>query len=137
MDADVDDRRPRLDPVGPDLFRPLVGRGCAYADVNGDGYPDVVLTENGGPARLLINEGRTGWQAPAPGQASGLANAPQAQLSYSPGGSIQSGINLTGSADPSNILTSYGPADNFSADRQRVQDALMSRIISGPSLDPS
>jgi hypothetical protein len=46
--------------AGPDLFQPLVGRGCAYADINGDGTLDVVLTENGGPARLLRNEGGTG-----------------------------------------------------------------------------
>jgi hypothetical protein len=45
---------------GLDLFRPIVGRGCAFADINGDGYLDVVLTENGGPARLLKNEGGTG-----------------------------------------------------------------------------
>jgi hypothetical protein len=46
--------------AGPDLFRPLVGRGCAVADIDGDGYPDLVLTENGGPARLLRNEGGAG-----------------------------------------------------------------------------
>jgi hypothetical protein len=45
--------------AGKELFRPLVGRGCAYADINKDGYLDVVLTENGGPARLLRNEGGT------------------------------------------------------------------------------
>jgi len=38
----------------------MVGRGCAYADIDGDGYLDVVLTENGGPARLLKNMGGTG-----------------------------------------------------------------------------
>jgi hypothetical protein len=43
--------------AGPDLFKPLVGRGCAYADIDGDGYLDVVVTENGGPARLLHNDG--------------------------------------------------------------------------------
>jgi hypothetical protein len=46
--------------AGPDLFRPMVGRGCAFADIDGDGYLDVVLTANGGPARLLRNEGGTG-----------------------------------------------------------------------------
>jgi hypothetical protein len=45
---------------GPDLFKALVGRGCAYADIDGNGTLDVVLTENGGPARLLKNEGGTG-----------------------------------------------------------------------------
>jgi hypothetical protein len=43
-----------------DLFRPMVGRGCAYADIDGDGYLDVVLTANGGPVRLLRNNGGEG-----------------------------------------------------------------------------
>jgi hypothetical protein len=43
--------------AGPDLFKPLVGRGCAYGDINGDGFPDLVLMDNGGQARLLQNLG--------------------------------------------------------------------------------
>lgn len=46
--------------AGPDLFKPLVGRGCAYADLDGDGFLDLVLVANGGPARLLRNEGGNG-----------------------------------------------------------------------------
>jgi hypothetical protein len=46
--------------AGADLFRPLVGRGSAFGDINNDGYADVVLTANGGHARLLRNEGGTG-----------------------------------------------------------------------------
>jgi hypothetical protein len=46
--------------AGEDLFRPIVGRGSAYADIDGDGDLDLCLTENGGPARLFRNEGGTG-----------------------------------------------------------------------------
>jgi hypothetical protein len=41
--------------AGGDLFKPMVGRGCAYADIDGNGSLDVVLTANGGTARLLRN----------------------------------------------------------------------------------
>jgi hypothetical protein len=46
--------------VGGDLFTAIVGRGCAFADIDGNGYPDVVLVDNGGKARLLHNEGGLG-----------------------------------------------------------------------------
>jgi hypothetical protein len=45
------------DVAGPDLFRPIVGRGSAYADLDGDGDLDVILTVNGGRARVLRNDG--------------------------------------------------------------------------------
>jgi hypothetical protein len=38
-----------------DLGGPLVGRGAAYADLDGDGRVDVVLVENGGRARVFLN----------------------------------------------------------------------------------
>lgn len=44
------------DRAGPDLFRPLVGRGCATLDYDGDGDLDLVLVACGGRARLLRND---------------------------------------------------------------------------------
>lgn len=45
------------DVAGPDLFQPMVGRGSASADIDGDGDLDVVLTANGGPAKVFRNDG--------------------------------------------------------------------------------
>jgi hypothetical protein len=39
-----------------DLSRPIVGRGAAYADIDGDGDLDVVLTQTGGAPLILRND---------------------------------------------------------------------------------
>jgi hypothetical protein len=41
---------------GSDIYKPIVGRGSAYADIDGDGDLDVVLTQIGGPPLLLRND---------------------------------------------------------------------------------
>lgn len=43
-----------------DLSRPIAGRGASYADIDGDGDLDVVLTQTGGRPMLLRNDQRTG-----------------------------------------------------------------------------
>ena len=46
--------------AGPALFTPIVGRGSARADIDGDGDEDVVLTQVGGSPLLLRNDQSTG-----------------------------------------------------------------------------
>jgi enediyne biosynthesis protein E4 len=47
-------------PVSNDVFRDRwVGRGLAIGDIDNDGRVDAVITENGGPAHILMNRTRT------------------------------------------------------------------------------
>lgn len=45
---------------GPDLFQPIVGRGAAYADIDGDGDQDILLTSVADRPRLLRNDQQLG-----------------------------------------------------------------------------
>jgi enediyne biosynthesis protein E4 len=41
---------------GPDLYRPMAGRGSAYADIDNDGDLDFLITELNGKPRLFRND---------------------------------------------------------------------------------
>jgi hypothetical protein len=45
--------------LGTGFARPKVARGAAYGDINNDGFPDILMTTNAGPAYLFENEGGT------------------------------------------------------------------------------
>ncbi|HJQ70148.1 MAG TPA: CRTAC1 family protein [Blastocatellia bacterium] len=43
--------------LGRAIQQPVVARGAAYGDFDNDGDPDLLITANNGPARLLRNDG--------------------------------------------------------------------------------
>ena len=46
-----------VDQAGPEFPLLEVSRGAAVGDVDNDGDPDLLITNNNGPARLLLNQG--------------------------------------------------------------------------------
>jgi hypothetical protein len=67
-------------------------------------------------------------QAPAAGDTSRIENLPSAATAFGGAGTQQGTFD-----DAGNLTRSYGPSDNFSADRARVEDALFGRL--SPQLD--
>ncbi|GIS53114.1 hypothetical protein Ct9H90mP29_01560 [bacterium] len=43
--------------IGGDLLYKAVSRGSAFGDIDNDGDIDIMVSNNNGKARLLINEG--------------------------------------------------------------------------------
>jgi hypothetical protein len=64
---------------------------------------------------------------PQAGDSASITNVPKALTNFNPGIPLQTGFDSGGA-----ITQDYGPADNYSADRQRVEDSLMARM--NPSL---
>ncbi len=86
--------------AGGDLAKPRVARGAAFADFDGDGDPDVVLTTNGGPAALLENrgDGHGHWLRVELEGRSSNRDGVGAVVEVSAGGSRQSWLVRTGSS---------------------------------------
>ena len=74
-----------------DLAVPMVGRGAAYADVDGDGDLDLAITQAGGAARLLRNDRADGnaWVRFEVVDEPPNRNAIGATLTLSAGGTVQ------------------------------------------------
>jgi len=79
--------------------------------------------QSGRVSSLLSTPFNPNAGGPARGDPSTITNAQKAATSFDPGGQIQRQF-----GDAGDITRTYGPADNFSADRQRVEDSLMQRM---------
>jgi hypothetical protein len=65
--------------------------------------------------------------APAAADPNQISGVPKAATTFGDVGSQQSSF-ASGYGDPNSVTQTYGPSDNFSADRQRVEDSLMARM---------
>jgi hypothetical protein len=71
-------------PQDPSFQRQEVSRGTAFGDVDNDGDTDVLVSNNNGPARLLLNTGNeNGWLGVR--LLDGKRNAIGARLALTPG----------------------------------------------------
>lgn len=115
--------------AGEALRQPYVGRGVVAVDYDNDGDLDLVITENGGPAHLLRNEGgnTNNWiQIQLVGTESNR-DAIGARVTVSTGNMVQKQFRRSGSS----YLSQSDPRLTFGLGSSKLVDRLEVRWPSG------
>lgn len=111
--------------VSGSAFRPLVGRGATCADFDRDGDPDLVISANGGPARLLRNDSphRNNWLSFTLEGTRSNRDAIGAVVRVTAGGQVQTRMVRTGGsyASQSDRALVFGLGAAQSAERVEVR----------------
>jgi hypothetical protein len=114
--------------MGAGFIAPRVGRGAAYADINNDGRPDLLLATNGGPVYLFRNETQSGASANrslriklvgARSNRDGIG----AVVRLAAGGETQTQMLRSGSSylSSSELILTFGLAQNDKADAIEIR----------------
>jgi hypothetical protein len=114
--------------LGKSFSAPRVGRGAAYADINNDGRLDLLLSTNGGPVYLFLNEA-TGPAATNKSLRVKLLGTRSnrdgigAVVKISSGGTVQSQMLRSGSSylSASELALTFGLAQNDQAETLEVR----------------
>ena len=106
-------------------FRKLeVSRGAAFGDIDNDGDTDVLLTNNSGPARLLINQvgHESGWIGLALSSGPGVGIGSVVAVTTEGGATlrrrVRRSMSFASSSDP-RVLAGLGDADGVAEVRVR------------------
>jgi len=104
--------------AGPAFAQKYSARGLAVGDLNNDGYPDVVFTENGGPVHVLMNTGRGGnhWLGIVLRAKNTNPEATGASIRWSVGGKIFSRLKTAGGS----YLSSHDPREILGAGKGQI-----------------
>jgi len=113
--------------AGRAFTTPRVGRGLAAGDLDGDGDLDLVLTTNGGPAAVLVNEARDRgtphWLRVSLRGAAPNTDAIGARIELEAGGTRQLRVVRTGSSylSQSDLAPVFGLGETDRVDALRVR----------------